>query len=161
MRRILLSLAEDTLLWGRPWDRAAHGAEAVAAMARELITESGQGASPNAHTVIAVERAAYAEGTEALSALVALAKACRRAEVLLIVEYELGAAAGVWDLLGVLKQARWGVALQPDETDSGTPFRNVFGRVRRGDFPPGRGFVIEGGRATPVQLALGWGILED
>lgn len=161
VRRILLSLAEDTLLWGRPWDRAAHGAEAVAAMARELITELGQGASPNAHTVIAVERAAYAEGTEALSALVALAKACRRAEVLLIVEYELGAAAGVWDLLGVLKQARWGVALQPDETDSGTPFRNVFGRVRRGDFPPGRGFVIEGGRATPVQLALGWGILED
>lgn len=161
VRRILLSLAENSLLWAGPWDRAAHGAEAVAAMARELITELGQGASPNAHTVIAVERAAYAEGTEALSALVALAKVCRRAEVLLIVEYELGAAAGVWELLGVLKQARWGVALQPDETDSGTPFRNVFGRVRRGDFPPGRGFVIEGGRATPVQLALGWGILED
>lgn len=167
VRRILLSLDSDTRLLAEHWDRAAHGPEEVAALARELTDELGASASRERatsnrpHTVILVERAVDAEGTGALSALVSLAQVCRRADALLVVEFELGAAAGVWELLGVLKQARWGVALQPDESDSGTPFRHAFGRVRRGDFPPGRGFVIESGRATPVQLALGWGILED
>ncbi|MGK0716341.1 FtsK/SpoIIIE domain-containing protein [Leucobacter sp. W1153] len=167
MRRILLSLDASSRLLAESWDHVAIGPEEVATLARVLAEElGGRSASEPAetrtsHTVIAVERATSAEGTEALSALVSLAQACRRADALLVVEFELGAAAGVWELLGVLKQARWGISLQPDESDSGTPFRHVQGRVRRGDFPPGRGFVIEAGRAIPVQLALGWGILED
>ena len=104
--------------------------------------------------VIVVERPTEAEGTEALPILVALAKAARRAEVLVLFEFEQGAASGVWDLYSALKQPRWGLALQPDEGDGGSPFRESFGRVKRADFPEGRGFAVESGRVLPVQVAV-------
>ncbi|MCB1273669.1 MAG: FHA domain-containing protein [Leucobacter sp.] len=106
-----------------------------------------------AHGVVVVERPTDAEGTEALPALVALAKAARRADVLVLFEFETGAASAAWDLLAAVKQPRWGVALQPDAEDGGSPFREGFGRVRRRDFPPGRGFALEAGRVTPIQVA--------
>ncbi len=117
--------------------------------------------------VIVVERSTEAEGTEALPILVALAKAARRAEVLVLFEFEQGATAGAWDLLSALKQPRWGLVLQPDENDGGSPFRENLGRVKRASFPPGRGFAVETGRIAPVQVALpphrereaAWGIL--
>ena len=104
--------------------------------------------------VIVVERPTEAEGTEALPILVALAKAARRAEVLVLFEFEQGAASGVWDLYSALKQPRWGLALQPDEGDGGSPFRESFGRVKRADFTEGRGFAVESGRVLPVQVAV-------
>lgn len=104
-------------------------------------------------SVIVVERPTEAEGTEALPMLVALAKAARRADVLVLFEFEQGAASGVWDLYSALKQPRWGLALQPDEGDGGSPFRESFGRVKRADFPAGRGFAVESGRILPVQVA--------
>ncbi|WP_017792803.1 FtsK/SpoIIIE domain-containing protein [Leucobacter salsicius] len=104
--------------------------------------------------VVVVERPAEAEGTVALAELVALAKAARRANALVIFEFEQGAGASVWELLSALKQPTWGLSLQPDEGESQSPFRENLGRVKRANFVPGRGFVIESGRVTPVQVAL-------
>jgi S-DNA-T family DNA segregation ATPase FtsK/SpoIIIE len=106
-----------------------------------------------ARGVIVVERPTEAEGTEALPILVALAKTAKRADVLVLFEFEQGAAAGVWDLYSALKQPRWGLALQPDEGDGGSPFRENFGRVQRADFPVGCGFAVESGRIQPVLVA--------
>lgn len=102
--------------------------------------------------VIVVERPTEAEGTDALPILVALAKAARRADVLVLFEFEQSAASGVWDLFSALKQPRWGLALQPDEGDGGSPFRESFGRVKRADFPPGRGFAVDSGRILPIHV---------
>lgn len=110
--------------------------------------------TPGARGVIVVERPTEAEGTEAMPMLIALAKAARRAEVLVLFEFEQGVASAVWELFSALKQPRWGLALQPDETDSGSPFRETFGRAKRADFPEGRGFAVEAGRVTPIQVAL-------
>ena len=107
-----------------------------------------------AQGVIVVERPAEAEGTAALPLLVALAKAARRAGVLVLFEFESGTASAVWDLFHALKQPKWGLSLQPDQQESQSPFREDLGRVKRADFPPGRGFAIEGGRAIPVQVAI-------
>ncbi|MBL3685866.1 FHA domain-containing protein [Leucobacter zeae] len=110
--------------------------------------------SPGARGIIVVERPADAEGTAALPVLIALAKAARRSDVLVIFEFEQGAAGGIWDLFNALKQPRWGLALQPDDSESQTPFRESFGRVKRADFPRGRGFAVESGRVAPVHVAL-------
>ena len=112
---------------------------------------------PGRHGVVVVERPAEAEGTEAFPLLVALAKAARRADVLVLFEFEQGTAQGIWDLFSALKQPSWGVALQPDEGESQTPFRESFGRVTRASFPPGRGFAVERGRVQPVHFAQGMG----
>lgn len=161
---ILLTLERAAAARPVRWDRVERGAEAVAAAARELadrLSAEAPGDQAGGCAVIVVERAAEAEGSAALPALVELARAARRARSLVVFEFELGAAAGVWELLTELKRAGWGIALQPDEGDSGTPFRSEFGRVRREHFPPGRGFLVHRGRATPVQVAESWGSLED
>lgn len=148
----LLTFHSDGLRRARTWGRVACGEVEVKELVEELIKGFG-GKLSGTQGVVVVERPAEAEGTEALSAMVALAKAARRAPMLVIFEFELG-VTGAWELLSALKQPRWGVALQPDDADSGSPFRAALGRVRRADFPPGRGFVIESGRATPIQIAL-------
>ncbi|MFV0433372.1 MAG: FtsK/SpoIIIE domain-containing protein [Leucobacter sp.] len=107
-----------------------------------------------ARGVIVVEGISEAEGSEALPHLVALAKAARRSESLVLFEYELGSASTVWDLHQALKQPGWGLPLQPDERESQSPFREAFGRVKRAEFPPGRGFAVEGGSSTAIHVAL-------
>lgn len=114
---------------------------------------------PGARGVVIVERPAEAEGTEALAELVALARAARRSEVLVLFEFEQGTGAGIWDLFTALKQPGWGLALQPDNGEGQSPFRESFGRVKRADFPPGRGFAVESGRVTPVHVADASGTL--
>lgn len=109
---------------------------------------------PRSRGVIVVERSTEAEDTAALPQLVALAKAARRSGVLVIFEFESGRASGVWELFSALKQPGWGLSLQPDDDEAQTPFREGLGRVRRVDFPPGRGFAIEGGRVTPIHVAV-------
>ncbi|KIP52759.1 FtsK/SpoIIIE domain-containing protein [Leucobacter komagatae] len=108
---------------------------------------------PGRRGVIVVERPGDAEESDALPQLIALAKAARRASVLVLFEFELG-GGGSWDLLAALKQPNWGLALQPDENEPQTPFRETFGRVSRAAFPPGRGFAVVRGTATPVHVAL-------
>ncbi|RGE19472.1 FtsK/SpoIIIE domain-containing protein [Leucobacter sp. wl10] len=124
--------------------------------ADEPRVETGRPAllSAGARSVIVIERPADAEGTEALGELVALARAARRAEALVLFEFEQGTGGPVWELLSALRQPNWGLALQPDEGESQSPFRESFGRTGRADFPPGRGFAVESGRVTPVQVAL-------
>ena len=101
-----------------------------------------------------IERPADAEGTEALPELIALAKAARRSDVLVLFEFEQGSGSAIWDLFSALKQPNWGLALQPDSTEGQSPFREPVGRVKRADFPVGRGVAIESGRVQPVHVAF-------
>lgn len=110
--------------------------------------------TPKSRGVIVVERSAEAEDSDALPQLVALAKVARRAGVLVLFEFEMGSASAIWDLYQALKQPKWGLTLQPDDGESQSPFREHLGRVRRADFPPGRGIAIEQGRTTPVHVAM-------
>lgn len=103
--------------------------------------------------VVVVERPAEADGTDAVLALAALAKAARRSRALVVFECEQGALNQVWDLFSALKQPTWGIALQPDATETQTPFRESFGRVKRTDFPAGRGLFIEHGWLRQLQIA--------
>ncbi|MDI6023101.1 hypothetical protein QBL02_06030 [Leucobacter sp. UT-8R-CII-1-4] len=69
-------------------------------------------------------------------------------------KFEQSSASGVWDLFSALKQPRWGLALQPDEGDGGSAFRESFGRVKRADFPPRRGFTVDSGRILQIHVGI-------
>ncbi|MGJ0204998.1 FtsK/SpoIIIE domain-containing protein [Leucobacter sp. gxy201] len=149
---VLLTFDPDGLRRTGSWSRIAIGASAVAECAESLCADL-DGATGD-RRVIVVERPAGAADTVALPRLVALAKAARRSETLVIFEFEPGTGAGIWDLYQALKQPRWGLSLQPDRAESQSPFREDLGRVRRADFAPGRGFAIENGRTVRVQVAF-------
>ena len=179
---VLLSFAECGIGARREWAHLARGAGPVERLAARLVVALGgkpaasassagpitslsaeredpaapplRFPGPGARGVVVVERPAEAEGTAALTQLVALAKAARKAGVLVLFEFETGTASAVWELYQALKQPRWGISLQPDQHETQTPFREDLGRVRRAHFPPGRGFAIASGKATPVHVAV-------
>lgn len=103
--------------------------------------------------IIVVERPTYAESTDALSSLITLAKSAKRSEALVIFEFETNSSRNIWELMSVLRQPSWAIALQPDENDSATPIFENLGRVKRSDFQPGRGFYVSSGLVQPVLIA--------
>lgn len=176
--RVLLTLADPGLATAGEWDYIASGDAAVAAWAGELAAALGgatggapalgligdpepgfdaaraQRAVAAAGTLIVViERAVDAEGTAALTQLVALARAARRGSGLVIFEFEQSSGAS-WELLSALRQPTWGLSLQPDAAESHSPFRESMGRVRRADFVQGRGMSVERGAVRQVHVAL-------
>ena len=73
---------------------------------------------------------------------------------LLVSEGETSALSGVYPLLVTARLGRSGIILQPDQSDS-VLFRTQFPRLRRADFPPGRGlFVARSGQPVTVQVAF-------
>ena len=51
------------------------------------------------------------------------------------------------------KAGRRGLLLQPGEMDGDSLLGTGLGRIRRADFPAGRGFLVHGGRAMKLQVA--------
>lgn len=87
-------------------------------------------------------------------ALQAIAKAARDSGQLLISEGVTETVSGSWPLLKALRFHRRGLVLQPDHLDGDILFDTSFPRVRRADFPVGRGLWVDGGRVTKVQVAV-------
>ena len=71
-----------------------------------------------------------------------------------IAEGETSVLGGAWPLLNAVKAARTGLALQPEQSDGAMVYKTDFPRSRRGDFPPGRGLLVEGGKVCLLQVAL-------
>lgn len=105
-----------------------------------------------AHAVV-IERLTQF-GFEAEDALTELLRAVRMTDQLAIVEDETRELAGGFGtgLLSTAKADRHGILLQPDASDGDTVFNVDLPRISRADFPPGRGFYINAGRARRVQI---------
>jgi S-DNA-T family DNA segregation ATPase FtsK/SpoIIIE len=71
-----------------------------------------------------------------------------------LAEADTVTAPSAWQLYAELKTARAGIVLQPEETDGLGLFRTPFPRVKRSDFPVGRGILVDSGRLTRVQVAV-------
>jgi S-DNA-T family DNA segregation ATPase FtsK/SpoIIIE len=133
----------------------AQDGDTAAALADRLVAELD--ASPGARgqpPLIVVEGVGDFEGLPAEGHVVRLLKAARRAGAPVLVEADTVTSPAAWQLFAELKTARAGIVLQPEETDGAVLFRTPFPRVSRGDFPVGRGLLVEAGRATRVQVAL-------
>ena len=88
------------------------------------------------------------------SGLTDLIKQCRRNGHLLVAEGESTTWSSIWQLILEVRNAKTGILLQPDQSDGDTLLRTSLPRVKRADYPPGRGFFVKGGRWTKIQLPL-------
>jgi S-DNA-T family DNA segregation ATPase FtsK/SpoIIIE len=91
---------------------------------------------------------------DADAALVALVKAIRRSDHLLIAEGEASSWSSGWPLLGEIKNARCGILLQPETLDGEMVLKTPFPRIQRAEFPPGRGMFAARNKVARVQLPL-------
>jgi S-DNA-T family DNA segregation ATPase FtsK/SpoIIIE len=84
----------------------------------------------------------------------ALLQAMNDSEHMLIGEAEISRASGSIGVLGEWKAGRQGIVLKPDTYDGEAIFKTAFGRVKRSDFPVGRGIFVQAGRSVTVQMPL-------
>ncbi|HEV7813084.1 MAG TPA: FtsK/SpoIIIE domain-containing protein [Leifsonia sp.] len=137
------------------WTEASVDADEAESLAARLATLLEQ--SPGGHAgslFIVIENIGDFEGLPAESQVARLIRASRRGGVPVLAEADTVTAPSAWQLYAELKTARAGIVLQPEETDGLGLFRTPFPRVKRSDFPVGRGILVDSGRLTRVQVAM-------
>lgn len=122
--------------------------------ARALVDAAASGDWDGVQVLVVVEGVAEFVNGEADDALQELLKQVRTRRHFALVEGENATVSSSWPLLTAARSGLQGLSLQPDQGDGLQLFKTPFPRVSRGDFPPGRGLLVGGGRATVVQVAL-------
>jgi S-DNA-T family DNA segregation ATPase FtsK/SpoIIIE len=155
LRPYLLVGRRSSLSGVTDWEERSTDADEAEKLAVRLASLLEQPAATRSDDLlIVVENVGDFEGLPAEGAVARLIKAARRAGVPVIAETDTVTAASAWQIYSELKTARAGIVLQPEETDGLSLFRTPFPRVTRSDFPPGRGLLVDSGKAIQVQVAF-------
>ncbi|WP_314649315.1 FtsK/SpoIIIE domain-containing protein [uncultured Microbacterium sp.] len=135
----------------RPWVRSATKPEDEKELAAELA-ELVVAENPDARILIVIEDVPHLADGPADRPMRALLQAMNNSDHLLIGEAEITRASGSIGVLGEWKTGRQGIVLKPDTYDGEGIFKTPFGRVKRSDFPVGRGIFVQAGRAVTMQM---------
>ncbi|WP_438854059.1 FtsK/SpoIIIE domain-containing protein [Agromyces sp. M3QZ16-3] len=135
------------------WMRSATSVEDVTALARELIEVIGDPTVPGRY-LIAVENVTQFADSDAERPLKELFQAVNRSEHFLVGDADVANLSSGFGFVGDFKAGRRGVALKPDAYDGDSVFKTPFPKVKRSDFPEGRGIFVQNGRITTVQMPL-------
>ncbi|WP_342001285.1 FHA domain-containing protein [Microbacterium sp. LWH7-1.2] len=135
----------------RPWVRSATRPEDEAELAAEL-TGLVVSDAPGERIMIVIEDMPHLADGPADRPMRTLLQAMNNSEHLLVGEAEISRASGSIGVLGEWKSGRQGIVLKPDTYDGEAIFKNPFGRVKRSDFPVGRGIFVQAGRAVTMQV---------
>ncbi|GAA2044924.1 FtsK/SpoIIIE domain-containing protein [Agromyces tropicus] len=133
------------------WMRSATSVDDVKALARELVDVIGDPSVPGRY-LIAVENVTQFADSDAERALKELFQAVNRSDHFLVGDADVANLSSGFGFVGDFKAGRRGVALKPDAYDGDSVFKTPFPKVRRADFPEGRGFFVQNGRVSLVQL---------
>lgn len=137
----------------RDWVRSAVRPDDEKELATELA-EIVADESVTGRILIVVEEIPHLSDSPADRAMRGLLQAVNNSDHMLIADSDVSRAGGGAGVLGEWKSARQGIALKPDTYDGDTLFKVPFGRVKRAEFPDGRGIFVQAGRAVTMQMPL-------
>ncbi|MEJ1089539.1 FtsK/SpoIIIE domain-containing protein [Microbacterium sp. Mu-80] len=135
----------------RPWTGSAARPEEAKDLAAELA-ELVVSDAPAGRIMIVIEDMTHLADGPADRPMRALLQAMNNSDHLLIADAEISRASGSIGVLGEWKSGRQGIVLKPDTYDGEGIFKTPFGRVKRSDFPVGRGIFVQAGRAITMQM---------
>ncbi|WP_309066653.1 FtsK/SpoIIIE domain-containing protein [Microbacterium sp.] len=135
----------------RPWVRSATKPEDEKELAAEL-TELVVADNPGGRILIVIEDIPHVADGPADRQMRTLLQAMNNSDHMLIGEAEISRASGSIGVLGEWKTGRQGIVLKPDTYDGDSIFKAPFGRVKRTDFPVGRGIFVQAGRTITMQV---------
>ncbi|WP_300266995.1 FtsK/SpoIIIE domain-containing protein [Microbacterium sp.] len=135
----------------RPWVRSAIKPEDEKELAVELTELMGSDLADGRILIVIEDMPHLADGP-ADRQMRTLLQAMNNSDHLLIGEAEISRAAGSIGVLGEWKTGRQGIVLKPDTYDGESIFKTPFGRVKRSDFPAGRGIFVQAGRTVTMQM---------
>jgi S-DNA-T family DNA segregation ATPase FtsK/SpoIIIE len=133
------------------WMRSATSVDEVKSLARELAEVIADPTVPGRY-LIAVENVTQFADSDAERPLKELFQAVNRSEHFLVGDADVANLSSGFGFVGDFKAGRRGVALRPDAYDGDSVFKTPFPKVKRSDFPEGRGFFVQDGRVALVQL---------
>ncbi|MEJ3404462.1 FtsK/SpoIIIE domain-containing protein [Rathayibacter sp. YIM 133350] len=136
-----------------PWMRSATTFAEVKELAKELAEVVGDDSIPG-RIMVVIEGVTQFADTEAERPLKELFQAINRSEHFLVGDADVANLSSGFGFIGDFKAGRRGIALKPDAFDGDSVFKTPFPKVKRSDFPEGRGIFVQNGRVTTVQLPL-------
>lgn len=136
-------------IWAHAGDTSATVTKTVAELTK--IANSGDLAPGTA--ALFLENLGDFTGTPEEYDLEALIKTLIKQGQFVVAESETSSWPASYALGSPLKAGRKGIVLQPDDGD-GELLNTSIGRIRRGTFPVGRGFLIGQGRSRRLQVAI-------
>ena len=136
------------------WQQTATDPAEVAEAAKKIDEAAAHSGEAGQRYAVVIEAVNEFLSTAADAPLTAMIKTLTRLGHVVIAEGETSVLGGAWPLLNAVKAARTGLALQPEQGDGAMVYKTDFPRSRRGDFPPGRGLLVEGGKVRLLQVAL-------
>ena len=136
-----------------PWVRSAVTPDEAKDLATELA-ELVADESLTARMMIVIEDVPQFADSSAERPLKALFQAVKRSEHLLIGDADTAQVTSGFGLINDFKSDRTGIALRADAFDGDALFKVPFPKVKRSDFPEGRGILVQSGRAVTVQIPL-------
>ncbi|WP_167103415.1 FtsK/SpoIIIE domain-containing protein [Mycobacterium sp. DL592] len=146
-----LAPANSTIGGMAVWSRSAVGTDAVWQTAEDLIASAADVSS--SPLMVVIESVTDFSGTDVESVMGRLIKTLADASAFVVGEAELSTWSQAWQLGQPFKSPRRGLILAPGAGDSDTLLSTSIGPIRRQDFPPGRGVLIEKGKGIWLQLA--------
>ncbi|MEP7191358.1 MAG: FtsK/SpoIIIE domain-containing protein [Actinomycetota bacterium] len=153
--QITLMTSLRTSLVGLPvFDSWHTSLEDIAVAADQLSADLEKGGVAAGSLVLILEALTDLSGTVAEPSVERLVKACVRGDQFVVGESESSTWGQAWALAQPFKAGRRGLLLVPGDMDGDSLLGTSLGRLRRKDFSPGRGFLIGGGRASKLQVAI-------
>lgn len=137
----------------RQWNGTASGPAETRQFAKDMLDLVSDDSMPG-KMVFVVENFTEFADSDAERPMKELLKAINRSDHFLIADGDINSFSSSFGLLGELKSNRHGIALKPDAYDGDSLFKVPFPRVKRHEFPPGRGFMVQNGQRTLVHLPL-------
>ena len=134
--------------------RSSAGAFGGHMWSRRWAADIESGVYPRGGLVVVVENLTELTGTSAEAPVDKLVQAVTRGDQLVVGESETSTWSQAWTLAKPFKAGRSGLLLTPGDSDGDLLLGTSFGRLRRADFPVGRGFLVVSGRARKMQVAL-------
>jgi S-DNA-T family DNA segregation ATPase FtsK/SpoIIIE len=135
------------------WTRSAVTPEDAKELAKELAELAADDALGIRILVVVEDVPQFADGP-AEREMKALFQAINRSDHLLIGDADVTQVTSGFGFIGDFKAGRKGIILKPDSFDGDAVFKVPFPKVKRTDFPEGRGIFVQAGRQVTVQLPL-------
>ncbi|MGF3057481.1 FtsK/SpoIIIE domain-containing protein [Microbacterium sp. YY-01] len=133
------------------WTRSAVTPDDAKELAKELVELVGDEEITARIAIIVEDVPQFADGP-AEREMKALFQAINRSDHLLVGDADVTQVTSGFGFIGDFKAGRKGIILKPDAFDGDSVFKVPFPKVKRSDFPEGRGIFVQNGRPLTVQI---------
>lgn len=143
-----LAPAHSVISKQRVFDHSAVGSQAVLDLIGRVT------AAPAVdNLMVVIESVTEFTNSEAENDLATLIKSLTGTSAFVVGEAEVSTWGQAWTLAQPFKSGRRGLLLSPNGVDSDSLLNTPIGMIRRHDFPPGRGVLVEKGKGVWIQVA--------